>query len=497
MRRPEKPVRVRFAPSPTGFLHIGSARTALFNFIFAKKYEGKFVLRIEDTDRERSRQEFEEDIITSLRWLGIEWDEGPDNGGDFGPYRQSERAEIYEKYLRKLLDENRAYYCFCSKEELEKDRQMMLAQGLSPKYGGRCRNLSEEEREKHIKENTESVMRIKMPEAKISFIDIIRGKVEFDASLFGDIVIAKDVRAPLYNFAVVVDDFEMRITHVIRGEDHLSNTPKQIVFQKILGFEDVKYAHLPLILAPNRSKMSKRFMETSLNEYRKGGYLPEAVVNFLALLGWHPGLTDKEKGERELFSLGDLIERFDFKSIQKAGAVFNIEKLEWFNAQYIRRASAERLVELLVGFLPEEWHKNRQTLIKIVALERERAERLTDFYSLSEFFFSLPEYPPKLLFWQPERSIDESDTAKKTREALQIVRREIDSVFKVDFTRSNLEKRIMPITEVWGRGAILWPLRVTLSGQPASPPPFEIMDILGKEETLKRINLAIEKLENI
>lgn len=494
---PKKPVRVRFAPSPTGFLHIGSARTALFNFLFAKKHEGKFVLRIEDTDLERSRPEFERDIIEGLKWLGIAWDEGPDSGGDFGPYRQSERTKIYEAYIRKLLDEGKAYHCFCTKDELEQDRQMMLAQGLNPKYVGKCRNLSAEERGANLKQGKDSVIRIKMPEAKISFTDLVRGKVEFDTALLGDIVIAKHERAPLYNFAVVVDDFEMRITHVIRGEDHIANTPKQIIFQKMLGLEEVKYAHLPLILAPDRSKMSKRYMETSLDEYRKEGYLPDAIVNFLALLGWHPGINEEEKSARELFTLEELVERFDFKDVQKAAAVFNVEKLDWFNAQYIKRASAEHLVELLEKFMPEAWRKERDTLIKIVALERERAEKLTDFHSLAEFFFAMPDYPPRLLFWKPEQSIDEHDTAKKTLEGLQITRREIEGVFRVDFTRENLEKRIMPLTEVWGRGALLWPLRVALSGQLASPPPFEIMDILGKEETLSRIDAAIKKLGSL
>ncbi|NCQ02858.1 glutamate--tRNA ligase, partial [Candidatus Wolfebacteria bacterium] len=379
------PVRVRFAPSPTGFFHIGSARTVLFNWLFAKQNNGKFILRIEDTDIERSNPEHEKDILSGIKWLGLDWDEGPilerqetrdkrqDYIGEYGPYRQSERLDIYEKYLKKLLEEDKAYYCFCSKELLENDRQAMLAQGLAPKYSGRCRNLSKEEAESRLKKGEPAVIRFRVPETEIEFNDLIRGKVKFNTALIGDVVIARNLRSPLYNFSATVDDFEMKITHVIRGEEHLSNTPKQILIQKTLDFETPEYAHVSLILTPGRAKLSKRFLESSLNDYKNQGYLSEAIVNFLALLGWHA------KDDREILSLDELVEEFDLKRVQKAGAIFNIEKLEWLNGQYVKKMTADVLAERIKDFIPAEWlaEEKRELLIKAVAAERERIKKLT------------------------------------------------------------------------------------------------------------------------
>lgn len=338
-------VRVRIAPSPTGPLHIGTARTALFNFLFAKKQQGSFVLRIEDTDVERSRPEFERDVLENLKWLGIEWDEGPDVGGDYGPYRQSERKEIYASYIKKLLEEGRAYYCFCTKDELEAEREYQLSIGQAPKYSGRCANLPEETVKKYLAEGRKSVIRFRIPQKKVEFDDLIRGKVEFDSSLIGDTVIAKDFYTPLYNFAVVIDDYEMRISHIIRGEDHLSNTPKQILLQEALNFPQPKYAHLPLILGPDRSKLSKRHGAISISSYRELGYLSEAIVNFMAFLGWNPGT------ERYIYSMAALIKDFSLERVQKAGAVFNIKRLEFLNSFYIRGKSIEKLTELCLPYL--------------------------------------------------------------------------------------------------------------------------------------------------
>ena len=281
-----KKIRVRIAPSPTGALHIGLARSALFNYLFAKKNNGNFVLRIEDTDLERSDLKWTQDIIDGLKWLGIQWDEGPDIAGEYGPYKQTQRIDIYKKYLEKLLKDGTAYYCFCSAEELEAKRQEQMARGEAPRYDGKCKNLAEKEVQKRLAEEKPSVIRFKTPGKKIKFKDLIRGEVEFDAGLIGDIVIAKDLKTPLYNFAVVVDDYEMKISHVIRGEDHISNTPKQMLLQEALDFAHPEYGHLPLILAPDRSKLSKRFGAVSIIDYREQGYLPEAMVNFMALLGW-------------------------------------------------------------------------------------------------------------------------------------------------------------------------------------------------------------------
>ncbi len=479
---PNKPVRTRFAPSPTGFFHIGSARTVLFNWLFTRQNNGKFILRIEDTDIERSNSDFEKDIIDGIKWLGLDWDEGP--------YRQSERLDIYEKYLRKLIEEDRAYYCFCSKEDLESDRQAMLSQGMAPKYGGRCRHIKKDEAEKRVKAGEPAVIRFRVPEVEVEFTDIIRGKVKFDASLTGDIVIAKDSRSPLFNFSNAVDDAEMKITHVIRGEDHLSNTPKQILIQKALGFETPHYAHLPLILTPDRKKMSKRYLETALIDYAKDGYLKEAIINFLAFLGWHP------KGDKEILGIGELIKEFDLKRVQKAGAVFNLEKLEWLNGQYIKTLPPEELAERIKNFIPESWlnENNKEILIKAISLEKERIKKLSDFKESADFFFGLPDYDEKLLAWPRPTGEEFIMNKEKTSANLKLLSEEIDKMFKADFTKEKIEETIVPLTAVWGRGDLLWPLRAALSGKEASPGPFEIMEVLGKEETLKRLKTAMEKL---
>ncbi len=480
---PNKPVRTRFAPSPTGFFHIGSARTVLFNWLFTRQNNGKFILRIEDTDIERSNSDFEKDIIDGIKWLGLDWDEGP--------YRQSERLDIYEKYLKKLIEEDRAYYCFCSKEDLESDRQAMLSQGMAPKYGGRCRHIKKDEAEKRVKAGEPAVIRFRVPEVEVEFTDIIRGKVKFDASLTGDIVIAKDSRSPLFNFSNAVDDAEMKITHVIRGEDHLSNTPKQILIQKALGFETPHYAHLPLILTPDRKKMSKRYLETALIDYAKDGYLKEAIINFLAFLGWHP------KGDKEILGIGELIKEFDLKRVQKAGAVFNLEKLEWLNGQYIKTLPPEELAERIKNFIPESWlnENNKEILIKAISLEKERIKKLSDFKESADFFFGLPDYDEKLLAWPRPTGEEFIMNKEKTSANLKLLSEEIDKMFKADFTKEKIEETIVPLTAVWGRGDLLWPLRAALSGKEASPGPFEIIEVLGKEETLKRLQMAIEKLK--
>ena len=297
-------VRVRIAPSPTGFLHLGTARTALFNYLFAKKYQGRFIVRIEDTDLERSKPEFEKAILEGLKWLGIEWTEGPDLGGEYGPYRQSEREDFYEKYTKKLLTEKKAYFCFCSKKDLEAQRQYLLSIGKPPRYSGKCVNLSEKEVERNLKEGKNYVIRFKVHPQNVEFEDLIRGKIKFDTSLMGDFVIAKDLKSPLYNYACVMDDYEMKISHVIRGEDHISNTPKQILIYKAFQISPPLFAHLPLILGPDRTKLSKRHGAVSISQYKKEGYLAESLVNFMAFLGWNPGT------EREIYSLSSLVKEF-------------------------------------------------------------------------------------------------------------------------------------------------------------------------------------------
>lgn len=480
-------VRVRFAPSPTGSFHIGSVRTTLFNWLFAKNQGGKFILRIEDTDIERSKKEYETDILESLGWLGLDWDEGPDPldpskyRGDFGPYRQSERLSIYKGYLSRLLAENKAYWCFCSKEDLEIERQAMLAQGLAPKYSGKCGKITSEEAEKRLKSGEKAVIRFRTFQSEISFTDIIRGPIKFDSSLLGDIVIAKSLKEPLFNFAGAIDDAEMKITHVIRGEDHISNTPKQILIQKALGFPEPKYAHLPLILSMDRSKLSKRYLEASLLGYKKSGYLADAMVNFIAFLGWHP------KDDKDIMSREELIKEFDLKRVQKAGAVFNQGKLDWLNAQYIKKISIKEVKEIMEDFIPLEWLKNEILLLKAFNLEKERINKLSDFRELAGFFFELSDYKPELLKWKEMEK-------EKVVSNLKILVDEIEKMNEKDFALGKIENKIMPLTEALGKGELLWPLRAALSGKDASPSPFEIMDALGKDETLKRLKIAIKKL---
>jgi nondiscriminating glutamyl-tRNA synthetase len=532
-------VRVRIAPSPTGFLHLGTARATLFNFLFAKKYKGVFILRIEDTDKERSKKEYEDDIIESLKWLELEWDEGPNpeeqgSGhakyiGDHGPYRQSERLEIYKKYLEKLLKEDKAYYCFCSEEELEAQRQYQMSIGEAPHYNGKCSKLSKEKVKASLDEGKKPVIRFRTPAKKIVFEDIVRGKMEFDTTLFGDIVIAKDLTSPLYNFSVVVDDYEMKISYVIRGEDHLSNTPKQILFQEALGFSQPKYAHLPLILGPDRSKLSKRHGSTSVRQYREKGYLPETLVNFMAFLGWNPGT------EREIFSLSSLIKEFELPKVQKGGAIFNIKRLDFLNSFYIRQKSVEKLTEICIPYLIEkglvvpifttgqfppaygaieitQGYKINDTkeeinfdfLKKIISIYQERLTKLSEISDLVDFFFkNRIEYDKELLKW---RDANEKDTSA----ALLKLEKILSGIKKEDWNKENLENLLLKEAEkfseevaktdlpsslrealrVGDRGHLLWPFRVAMSGKKASAGPFDIADILGKEKTLKRIKEA-------
>lgn len=468
-----KPVRVRFAPSPTGPLNIGGARTALFNWLFARHEGGAFVLRIEDTDAVRSKREYEENIKESLAWLGLSWDEF---------HRQTDRTDRYAEGLERLLDEDKAYFCFCTPEELERERETQLSQGLPPVYGGRCRAIPKEERARRAGAE-KGVIRLKVPEKRVSFADIVRGEVSFDTKLIGDFIIAKGTREPLYNFAAAVDDFEMGISHVIRGEEHISNTPRQMLIQEALGLDEVTYAHLPLILRPDRKKLSKRDLAKSLLDYRTEGYLPAALVNFLALLGWHP------REDREVFSLEDLAKEFSLDRAQKAGAIFNPEKLEWLNGLYIRNMSDAALAEALRPLVPEGWSASPDGRFeKAIALEKERMKTLLDFKQHAALFFALPEYEGKLLSWKGTPLADVQGTLAALRDALA-------AVPDAGFTGETVAAAVAPITERAGRGQALWPLRVALSGQAASPGPFEIAVALGKAESLRRIAVALEKTE--
>ncbi len=466
-------IRVRIAPSPTGFLHVGTARTALFNWLFARQHGGAFLLRIEDTDRERSKPEYETDILKSLEWIGLTWDENV--------IRQSERGDIYERYLNQLLKEKHAYYCFCTKEELEAQRQSQITQGLAPKYSGKCRSVSEVEIKSNHAASRESVIRFCVAERHVSFTDIIRGKISFDASLMGDIVVAKSAREPLYNLAVVIDDAEMKISHVIRGEDHLGNTPKQILLEEALELPMPHYAHLPLILDFDRSKMSKRNASTAVLEYREAGYLPDALVNFLGLLGWHP------KDDREILNREEFIKEFDLTRVQKSGAVFNLEKLEWMNSQYLRRIPESELARQIIKSGITSDHIEKDRITRILRLVKDRMKKLSDFKLLSGFLFELPDYPVKLLNWK-------ETVSERTEENLRSAIKIIQSISGDSFSKEHVQTTLAPLGEERGRGEVFWPLRVALSGSEASPGPFEIMEVLGKDESLRRLERALVKL---
>ena len=436
----------RFPPSPTGPFHIGNARTALFNYLFTKRNNGLMLFRIEDTDRERSRIEYEKDIIENLKWLGIELD-----FNNF--FRQSERGDVYKNYLQKLIDEGKAYVS----KETEGKR--------------------------------ESVIRFKNPNKKIKFNDLIRGEIEFDTTELKDFVIAKSLEEPIYHLAVVVDDFESGVTHIIRGEDGISNTPRQILIQEAIGAPRPVYAHLPFILAPDRSKLSKRkHGETvSVSYYKKEGYLPEAMVNFLALLGWNPGIDE------EIFSMEELIEKFDIKKVQKAGAIFNIEKLNWMNREYIKKIPIERLQNILLDYLNEEERNlakaNLEMWKKIVELERERIYKFSDIKEGIGFFFKLGNYSADDLLW---KNSNKRQTIEHIRELIKI----LCDIEAEDFNAEKIKNSVWDYAQKEGKGEVLWPLRFSLSGLEKSPDPFIIAEILGKEETLKRLEIAKSILMN-
>ena len=385
-------VRTRFAPSPTGYLHLGSARTALFNYLFSKNQKGVFILRIEDTDKERSKKEFVDDIIESLNWLGIYYDEGP--------IFQSERIEIYRKVLEELLEKGKAYRCFCTKEELESKRLEQITRGEPPRYDGTCSKLTKEEVNEKLSKNIPYVIRLRVPKQNLVFKDLLRGEIKYDLSLIGDFVIAKSETEPLFHLATPVDDYYQGITHIIRGAEHIPNTPKQILIYKAMNWKPPIYAHIPLILGETGGKLSKRHGATSIREYRREGFLPEAIVNFLLLLGWHP------KREKEIVSLEEAIKEFNIEDVEKRSAVFNIKKFIWINRFYLRKKSPEEIEKLiltdpylneLIKFL-EKYPK--ELTLKIIELGKDRANTIREIFETVKFFYEEFDYPKELLVWK-------------------------------------------------------------------------------------------------
>lgn len=477
-----KQIKVRFAPSPTGHLHIGGARTALFNYLYAKHNGGKFLVRIEDTDLARSSYESEQVIINDLKWLGINWDEGIDVGGENGPYRSTERTGIYKEFIDRLIESGKAYYCYCTQGELEAERKVSEGKGQMPLYSGRCRHLDEGQRKKFEEEGRKPTIRFRVPENEVIRIDDkVRGTVEFDSNGVGDFIIVKSDGIPVYNFAVVIDDYLMEISHVIRAEEHLSNTPRQILIYDALGFEKPEFAHVSLILGHDRTKMSKRHGSTWVEQYRDAGYLPEAIVNFLALMGWSP------ESEEEIFSMEQLVEQFSLDRVSKNPAIFDNDKLNWMNSQYIKAAPLEKITDLAIphlknaGFIGENISQETYMWIKkIVSCLRDGLSYVSEITRKVGMFFDdsvKPENEETAEVLKGEQVPALIETFKdKINEAEVIDQAFGKSVFKV----------IQKETGIKGKNLFM-PIRVALTGQMHGPEIYEVIDILGRETMLKRL----------
>lgn len=484
-------IRVRMAPSPTGPLHIGTARTSLYNFLFARHVGGTYVLRVEDTDVARGTEAFESDIIDNLHWLGISWDEGPqvaggEDIGPYAPYRQSQRMELYAREADRLLASGAAYHCYCTPEELDAVRKEQERNHEAPRYNGRCLSLTDADRAAFTAEGRRPALRFKVPPEQIRFDDLIRGEVEFDNALLGDFVIVRGDSMPLYHFVVVVDDEAMAITHVVRGEDHLSNTPKHIALIRALGYREPKFGHIPLILNPDRSKMSKRKSQTAITAYREEGYLPEAMVNFLAFLGWSPGT------EEEIFSLEELAARFEIEQVHKAGAVFDKDRLDYLNGVYIRSLADGQLALRLRPFLPVELDDD--IVMRLAPLLKERLVRLADATELAAFLTDTDATIAALS--EPELLVPKGRTAAETAAALGLARDALTAVDDPDFAAGELEAICRAAAEAhgWKAGDFFRPLRVAITGRVVSPPLFGSMELLGRERTLARIDAARARL---
>jgi glutamyl-tRNA synthetase len=479
-------VRVRFAPSPTGHLHIGSARTALYNWLLAKKEKGLFLLRIEDTDRSRYVPEAMADIMEGLRWLGLNWDEGPDTGGPAGPYQQSERVELYRQYAEDLVARGKAYYCFCPPERLEELRRSGYG------YDGHCRELSPERCREYFAEGKKAVIRFKMPrEGKITVRDYLRGEMVFDLQTLDDFVLLKSDGFPTYHLAVVVDDHLMKVTHALRGEEWIASTPRHFLLYEAFGWEPPVFIHLPVILAPDgKGKLSKRHGATSLREYRHQGYLPEAVNNFLLLLGWHP------PDDREVLSLEEAAAVFSPERINTAPVAFSLDKLNWLNGVYIRQLAPEELAARVLpflqkdGLLPDPCPPERFAyLVRIIPLVQERIKLLTEISEQTAYFFQeeIPVPSPELLTGKKSSPGEVHDLLAAAVKVLEGV---------ADFSAAVLEEALRKLATELGQkpGALFMPIRVAITGRTATPGLFETMEVIGKPRVLQRLQAAISGL---
>ena len=498
-------VRVRFAPSPTGYLHLGGARTALFNWLFAKRKGGKFILRIEDTDEVRSTDEAVLAIIRGLEWLGMNWNEGPkitidqhkvviEEVGKHRPYFQMKRLELYREYAKKLVESGKAYRCYCLPEELEEMRKKAIQEKRPPKYDGRCRNLTAEDEKRYKEKGRKPVVRFKTPQEGVTeFEDIVRGKVSFQNNLLDDFVMLKSSGSPIYNFAVVVDDHEMEISHVIRGDDHISNTPRQILLYEALGWEKPQFAHVPMILGSDGSRLSKRHGATSLNYYKEEGYLPEAVMNYLALLGW------ATEDSQQIFTREELKEKFSLERCAKSAAIFDLQKLLWMNGEYIRKMKPDELTTEALPFIIKEnlvqgdtdeevrqWVEN--VLTEAISLEQEKIKLLKDI--------------PYLISYMLREDLENKDYEEEAKEKVlkvsgvkQILSDCRDRLVKLeDFSEEKIEKEVRSYAKESGKktGEVFHPIRVAVSGRTRGPGLFALLSFLGKERVLKRIEYTIK-----
>lgn len=482
----EKKLKVRFAPSPTGPFHIGGARSALFNWLVARHADGTFLVRIEDTDLKRSTKESEENIKDSLKWLGMNWDEGIDVGGPHGPYRQTERLDLYKKEVQRLLDEGKAYYCYCSAEELEVSRKAQLDAGKTPIYDEHCRHLTEEEKAKYEAEGRKPVVRLKVrKDGVFAFDDMVRGHVEFQAAGVGDFIIMKSDGIPVYNFAVVIDDAFMEVTHVIRAEEHLSNTPRQLAIYEALGYKPPKFGHISLILGEDHKKMSKRHGATSVTEYRNMGYLPEAVVNYLALLGWTP------KGEQEIFTEEELIKQFSMKRVSSNDAVFDINKLNWINFQYMKKLDADQLYDLIVPFLVKAGYVD-------AAVSEEKKDWLKKviWFMKDHIYFAGQAADELRFFFEDMPKITDEDILAVMKEETsgKLLKAFIEDLKTLEtFDQAEIKKCFNACMKAQGtKGKAAYePTRIALTGATQGPGMFEMMELFGREKTMDRLEAAL------
>ena len=476
-------VRVRFPPSPTGFLHVGGLRTALFNYLFAAQNKGKLILRIEDTDQTRKVEGAEENLIRSLHWAGLKFDEGPHVGGDYGPYVQSERLDIYQKYARQLTEQGDAYHCFCTEDDLEKMREEQLARKEDTRYDGRCRHLDQQVVQEKLNEGTPSVVRMKIDHTRSEYIinDLIRGEVTFKPSQIDDQILIKSDGFPTYHLANVVDDHLMKVSHVIRGEEWLSSTPKHVQLYEYLGWDLPQFAHLPLLLNTDRSKLSKRQGDVATEDYREKGFLAECMVNFVALLGWHM------QDDREIFSMQDLIEYFTLDRVQKSGSVFDVEKLKWMNQQYIKQLSLDDLFELLQPYMPD-YAKNEDeaSLKKMVE-------------TIRDSLVTLPDIAQRLdLFFLPDMELnDENLIAQVKDENAQKVYQSFLSIAEQEseLTSGNFGQIMKSVQKETGiKGKNLWgPMRLAITLVEHGPDLGSVVDIFGRDKCLSMVRRVLGK----